>query len=101
VTWSTNPPGVVNLGGLVNDRRQLGVIAGGETQVVATDLASGVTAAATVTIYDHLDRIEVGDSRNDTSALEERSIVIGRAVHYRARLLRRRSLRRSTPRDSS
>jgi hypothetical protein len=85
VTWTLDPPGIVSLGVVGTDQRlRLTPIAGGETRLTATDPQSGRTAEATVTIFDHLQRIDVGDVRADPTALDERSIPVGGSWHYYA-----------------
>ncbi len=84
VVWSASPPGVVGLGTIgAGDRKLLVVEGPGEAQVVATEPGSGTARAVTVTVYDHLDRIEVGDSRDDPTALEpDRAIPVGGTSRY-------------------
>ncbi len=84
VEWSASAPGVVTFGPVDGQGRQPLVPVGpGEVQVTATDPASGIVAApATVAIYDHLDRIELGTSSDDPAELEERAIAIGTGTFY-------------------
>ncbi len=80
MTWTTTPPGVVAIAGVDADGWQrLQALGGGSAQVIATDPSSGIAAAATVVVYDRLDRVDVGTDQLDESADVEQTIVIGAA----------------------
>jgi hypothetical protein len=45
--------------------------------VTATHPANGIAASASVTVFDHLDRIDVGTSASNPDELKERAILVG------------------------
>lgn len=82
VTWSVESPGVVALAGIADGRQRLDAVGGGVAVVLATDDVTGLQDRATVTIYDRLDRVDVGTDRLDPAEALERTIRVGAAAGY-------------------
>lgn len=82
LAWSVTPPGVVEIAGIVAGKQTLMVVGGGHAVLTATDPTTGAHDLAAVTIYDHLDRVDVGTDRNDALVAEERTLVIGDGAPY-------------------
>lgn len=80
--WSVTPPGVVDLGDIVAGNQTLTVLGAGRVDLVAIDPASGAHTAVPVTIYDHLDRLDVGTERAAPEVATEWTIVIGDSASY-------------------
>lgn len=85
VTWTSSDDAVVAIGDVdARARRELLAVGGGQATVVATDPSNGfVSAPVTVTVYDHLDRVEVGTA-NDPAENDARTIAVGASAGFYA-----------------
>lgn len=86
VTWSSSDESVVAIGDVdARQRRELLPVGGGQATVVAIDPSNGFTSApVTVTILEHLDRVEVGTAPFDPAENQVRTIVVGQGVGFYA-----------------
>ena len=81
VVWSSTNPAVVSPEVVDGDGfERFSVLASGDTNVIATDLVSGVGASAIVAVFDRLDRLEVGTSATNPAELKERGIKVGQTT---------------------
>jgi hypothetical protein len=86
VAWSSSDQAVVAIGDVdARERRELLVVGGGQASVVATDPSNGFTSApVTVTIFDVLDRVDVGTSPFEPAENQARTITVGQSVGFYA-----------------
>jgi hypothetical protein len=84
VTWTSSDDAVVAVGDVdARARRELLAVGGGQATVIVTDPSNGFTSApVTVTVFDHLDRVEVGTAANDPAENEARTIGVGASAGF-------------------